>query len=99
MDFGAIVTGLAYVAEHKEELAKDAEIGIHFIRRVEHLVVHHRTTADTILKYAEEALDVIAQRAEHPDYEPQIKPPPVVKGQSPLVPPDARLVGSSSTDV
>ena len=56
MNFDLIVKGLGYVIEHRKEIASDAEAAIHFIRRVEHMCVHHNTTADTILVEADKAL-------------------------------------------
>ena len=56
MNFGIIVSGLTEVIKHRKEIAADIECAIHFIRRVEHLTVHHKTTADTILVAADDAL-------------------------------------------
>ena len=50
------VEGLEYGIEHRKELAKGAECGIHVLRRIEHLAVKHKTTADRILMAAEKAL-------------------------------------------
>ena len=60
MNFGTIVSALAWAAEHRKELAEGAEIGIHLIRRIEHLCVHHETTADKVLVAAGDALSAIA---------------------------------------
>ena len=49
MNIEAIIEGLIWVGRHRKEIASDAECGVHFIRRVEHLLVKHKTTADTIL--------------------------------------------------
>ena len=60
MNFGLIVDCLSYAVEHRKELAKDAEIGIHLIRRLEHICVKHSTTADKVLVAAGDALGAIA---------------------------------------
>ena len=59
MNFATIVEALGYVIEHRKELAKDAEIGIHLIRRIEHLCVRHSTTADKVLVAAGDALSAV----------------------------------------
>lgn len=60
MNINAIIEGLIWVARHRKEIASDAECGVHFIRRVEHLLVKHKTTADTILVEADKALTKLA---------------------------------------
>ena len=50
------VEGLKYAIDHKKEIAEGAELGIHVLRRIEHLCVHHQTTADDILVHADKAL-------------------------------------------
>ena len=61
MFIGNVVKGLAYIVEHRKEIASDAECAIHFLRRVEHLTVKHKTTADSILVEADKALTNIAK--------------------------------------
>ena len=50
------IQGLSYAIEHRKEIAEGAECGIHVLRRIEHLCVHHKTTADELLKAGEQAL-------------------------------------------
>ena len=50
------VQGLSYAIEHKREIALGAEVGIHAIRRLEHLCVKHQTTVDDLLVAADDAL-------------------------------------------
>ena len=52
------VEGLTYAVEHRKELAEGAEVGIHVIRRLEHLCVKHTTTVDELLVSADHALHV-----------------------------------------
>lgn len=56
MNFSVLVNAIIWAAEHKAEIAETAEAGIHLIRRVEHLCVHHKTTADNILVAADDML-------------------------------------------
>ena len=56
MNFGVVVSALTYAMKHRKELAADAECAIHLIRRIEHTVVKHRTTADDVLVAADKAL-------------------------------------------
>ena len=51
-----IINILKWTYEHREEEAQAAELGIHFLRRVEHSVVHHKTDLDTFLVEADKAL-------------------------------------------
>ena len=50
------VEGLEYAIEHRKEIAQGSECAIHVLRRIEHLCVHHKTTADELLKAGENAL-------------------------------------------
>lgn len=56
MNYGNVVQALEWAVEHRHEIQSDAEAGIHLIRRIEKMVVHHGTTADKILEAAEDAL-------------------------------------------
>ena len=47
---------LEYGLAHRKEIAESAEIGVHVLRRIEHLIVKHNTTADQILVAAEKGL-------------------------------------------
>ena len=51
-----VINGLEYTINHKKEIAKELEIGVHVIRRLEHLCVHHKTTVDQVLVHADTAL-------------------------------------------
>ena len=50
------VDGLSYAIKHRKQIAEGAEVGIHVLRRIEHLCVKHETTADDLLVKADEAL-------------------------------------------
>ena len=47
---------IKYGINHRKEIAQGAEVGIHVLRRIEHLCVKHKTTADDILMHADAAL-------------------------------------------
>ena len=53
---GTIINVLKWAYEHRKEEAQAAELGIHFLRRVEHSLVHHKTDLDTFLVEADKAL-------------------------------------------
>ena len=57
-----VIDGLQYAIEHKKEIAKDLELGIHVIRRLEHLCVHHKTTVDQLLVHADQGLHEYNQK-------------------------------------
>ena len=59
MNIGTVVNALTWVIEHRHEIASDAESAVHFLRRVEHLKVKHRTTADDVLVQADKALTAL----------------------------------------
>ena len=61
MNFGVIVEALEFAVNHRKEIASDAEAAIHFVRRVEHLVVKHGTTCDKVLVEADKALSKLVQ--------------------------------------
>ena len=61
MNIGTVVSALTWAIENRHEIAADAESAIHFLRRVEHLCVHHKTTADTVLVEADKALSKLVQ--------------------------------------
>lgn len=50
------VDALSYACEHKKEIAHGAETAIHVLRRIEHQIVKHNTTADHLLVVADKAL-------------------------------------------
>ena len=50
------IDGLKYAMNHKKEIAEASELGIHVLRRIEHICVHHRTDVDDLLVKADEAL-------------------------------------------
>ena len=60
MNASLVVGALEFAIEHRRELAADCEAAIHLIRRLEHMVVKHDTTADAILMAAEEAFAQVA---------------------------------------
>lgn len=58
-----VIKGLEYAAEHPDQIKKDVdlavsgiELGIHVIRRIEHLCVHHNATPDEVLVHADKGL-------------------------------------------
>ena len=53
---GTIINVLKWAYEHRQEEAQAAELGIHFLRRIEHSIVHHKTDLDTFLVEADKAL-------------------------------------------
>lgn len=57
----AAVKGLAYLVEHRKEIARDAEATIQFLRRVHLSCTHHNCTIDDYAKHAEDALHKIAE--------------------------------------
>lgn len=85
MNIGLVVQGLEFAIQHRKELAADAEACIHFIRRVEHLIVKHDTTADKILVASDEALAKVAENGK-----------PLSKMNEPL--PLNKKLASSSVD-
>lgn len=64
MNYLAVIQGLEFVVEHRKELAADAECAIHVIRRIEHLVVKHDTTADHVLVAAQTWLGHLAKASD-----------------------------------
>lgn len=67
MNIGLIIEGLKFIVEHRHEIAADAECAIHFMRRVEHTIVKHQTTADDILVSADSALTNLEAQAPKKD--------------------------------
>ena len=63
MNIGVVVQAIEFAVEHRREIASDAEAAIHFLRRVEHICVHHKTTADKILVEADKMLGSVARSA------------------------------------
>lgn len=61
------IEGLEYAIEHKKEIATGAECAIHYLRRVEHKLVQHGTTADHLLVASEKALHEYNQEEEKKD--------------------------------
>ena len=61
MNFNNIVQALEFAYTHHKELASDIECGIHLLRRIEHGIVKHKTTADTLLVAADRMLTHIAE--------------------------------------
>ena len=56
------IAGLQYALAHRKEIAEGAEVGIHVIRRLEQLCVHHKTDVDTLLVHADKALHEYNQK-------------------------------------
>lgn len=53
---GTVINVLKWAYDHRKEELEATEIGIHFLRRIEHLVVKHNTTLDDLLVHADKAL-------------------------------------------
>ena len=53
---GAIINVLKWTYDHRQEESIAAEVGIHFLRHVEHLVVKHHTSLDDLLVHADKSL-------------------------------------------
>ena len=58
MNFSVVVSALEFAIEHRKEIAADIECAVHLIRRIEHAVVKHDTTADRILMAVDNALEM-----------------------------------------
>ena len=51
-----VIEILKWAYDHRKEEAEAAELGIHFLRRIEHSIIHHKTDLDTFLVEADKAL-------------------------------------------
>ena len=69
MNVTNIVKALQFVIENRHELASDAEVAIHLIRRIEHACVKHETTADHVLVAADTWLTHLKEVTEPPKAE------------------------------
>lgn len=86
---------IEYGIEHRKELAADAECAIHILRRIEHSIVKHGTTFDHLLQVADNALKEVMNGDNSAETRFEIGER---TAQKTLVPKDARLAGSSSTN-
>lgn len=64
MNYGNMIKGLVWSAEHVDEIAADAEAGIHLIRRIADMCGYHNTTADEILMTADKAFKSLSDSAD-----------------------------------
>ena len=62
-----ITLAIEEIYENRKVLSPAAEAAVHFLRRVEHATVKHKTTADNLLVAGEKALHEYNQKNKEED--------------------------------